>query len=397
MPMTPQEAQAELSKLFAKGAGGFSRDLLPLLPRPWDAPPPLEHGDAYKPLPYLVDDDLAAAAWVALLLRQPLLLTGDPGVGKTRFAEKLAEDLGIGRPTLVEVKSTTSGRDLLYKFDDLMRFRDATLAGVTLRQTIEPDINQNSKRDGKADATQKAKSVNRPLTSYVRMEGLGRAILRAAGSKFPIALDPDFDKVEVFGAESAKKDELTLADVFPQEFPGNPGPSHTCVLIDELDKAPRDTPNDLLGEIERMTFRFDELGFRVTADPKYKPIVVITSNAERNLPDAFLRRCVYHHIATPGKDRMCRIAAARLGGGLDPNGKLITEAWDLFDKVSKSITEKKPGTAEFIALVAYLRATDHGDSLDEARVTAALRIFNKTKADLATAGVMSVSPPTGAR
>jgi MoxR-like ATPase len=356
----------------------------------------MEEGVAYKPPPYLIDDDLAAAAWVSLLLRQPLLLTGDPGVGKTRFAEKLADSLRIGRPMLVQVKSSTSGRDLLYKFDDLMRFRDATIAGAIMRQAAE-DAERNQKSDNGLTShskrseelnARKVRTVQRALISYVRMEGLGRAILRAAGGQFPIALDPDFDRAEVFGAEAASKDRLTLADVFPQEFPGNSGPRHTVVLIDELDKAPRDTPNDLLGEIERMTFRFDELGFSVIADPEYKPIVVITSNAERNLPDPFLRRCVYHHIATPGRERMCKIAAARLGG-LDPNSKLITEAWDLFDKVSKGITEKKPGTAEFIALVAYLRATEDGGAQNEARVAAALRIFNKTKADLAIADTMS--------
>jgi MoxR-like ATPase len=155
------------------------------------------------------------------------------------------------------------------------------------------------------------------------------------------------------------------------------------VLIDELDKAPRDTPNDLLGEIERMTFRFDELGFTVEATPKYKPIVVITSNAERNLPDAFLRRCVYHHINTP-KDAQMRIIAASRLGGLDPDSQLLKAAWTLFEEVSQRITEKQPGTAEFIALVSFLRATG-GVPIDEARKASAMRIFNKTKSDLRTA------------
>jgi MoxR-like ATPase len=396
MPTSAEEAeaQAKLSQLFKKGSAGFTNELLAVLPRPWDAPSvpdPTHPNQAYEPPPYLVEDDLAAAAWVSLLLRQPLLLAGDPGVGKTRFAEKLANDLGIGRPTLAQVKSTTSGRDLLYKFDDLMRFRDATLAGALIRQAGAPTAGNGMSlaiSEPNTEAEENVKRAKRALISYVRMEGLGRAILRAAGSAYPIALDPDFDKAEVFGEQAAEKSKLTLGEVFPQEFHGQPGPRHTLVLIDELDKAPRDTPNDLLGEIERMTFRFDELGFSVAADPKYKPIVVITTNAERNLPDAFLRRCVFHHIPTPGKESMCKIAAARLGG-LNPNDKLITEAWALFEKVSEGITEKKPGTAEFIALVAYLRVTDTGGPLEEGRVAAALRIFNKTKVDLATADITS--------
>ena len=411
------ENTPKLAELFKQGAKGFTKDLPQALPRPWDAPPQRKEdgkdtGD--PPAPYLLDekDPLANAAWVALLLRQPLLLTGDPGVGKTRFAEKLAEDLGIGPPTRVQVKSTTSGRDLLYRFDDLSRFRDATIAGAIARaagKTDDGEKRNEKKRDVAEDAKRDAsesegkpldestdaeriRRAQRPLLSYVRMEGLGRAILRAAGPDFPVKLDQDFDPVEVFGEELAKEKDLTLRHIFRRAFEGEPAARHTVVLIDELDKAPRDTPNDLLGEIERMRFRFDELGFEVEADPQYKPIVVITSNAERNLPDAFLRRCVFHHIETPQKEKMCKIAAARLGG-LDPNGETIQkawqtaidEAWKLFEDVRKGITEKQPGTAEFIALVAYLRATDDGKPLSEERIRAARRIFNKTKQDLATA------------
>jgi MoxR-like ATPase len=416
MPMHAEDDQnqARLAELFKQGPDGLrASDLLAVLPRPWDATPepdPSQPGEGGKPPPYDVDRELGAAAWVSLLLRQPLLLTGDPGVGKTRFAEKLAFDLGVERPTLVQVKSTTSGRDLLYKFDDLMRFRDATLAGALGRLTEQKGKGKKGDRESTVDtdATGVIQRAKRPLVSYVRMEGLGRAILRAAGAQFRIKTDPDLDKVEAFGEEKAAKSELTLWDIFPKEFPDawSP-PRYTVVLIDELDKAPRDTPNDLLGEIERMTFRFDELGFSVTAEPKYKPIVIITSNSERNLPDAFLRRCVYHNIETPGRERMCKIAAARLGG-IDPDSGLmkeawkgvVNEAWDVFDKVATSITEKKPGTAEFIALVAYLRATDDGRPLSEGRLNGALRIFNKTKADLAsadlTAGAAVVGPDVAA-
>jgi MoxR-like ATPase len=68
------------------------------------------------------------------------------------------------------------------------------------------------------------------------------------------------------------------------------------VLIDEIDKAPRDLPNDLLNEIEGMEFTVRETGQRFAATDGYRPIVILTSNSEKNLPDAFLRRCVFYHI-----------------------------------------------------------------------------------------------------
>src|SRR5262245_27888397 len=107
---------ADLQDLFAQKAAGLVAALPQVLPPPWDQPAAVDQQGA--PLtPYVIDEPLAAAAWVALLLRQPLFLTGDPGVGKTRFADALAERLGLGRAERVQVKSDTKGRDLLYVFD----------------------------------------------------------------------------------------------------------------------------------------------------------------------------------------------------------------------------------------------------------------------------------------
>lgn len=85
-------------------------------------------------------------------------------------------------------------------------------------------------------------------------------------------------------------------------------------MIDEIDKAPRDVPNDLLEEFDRMSFSIPEFDLRVHS-PKGAPhpVVIVTSNSEKSLPDAFLRRCAYHHIEFPKGDALREIIAQRLG------------------------------------------------------------------------------------
>jgi MoxR-like ATPase len=161
------------------------------------------------------------------------------------------------------------------------------------------------------------------------------------------------------------------------------------VLIDEIDKAPRDAPNDLLWEIEAMSFDIEEIGISVSAEPNYKPIVVITSNSERNLPDAFMRRCVYYNMTLPAPEVLRKIAATRLGNGLDPNSALISGAADFFKEISERITEKKPGTAEFVGLVAFLEKAGMKpeDRFDKSSSLArdSLKVLAKTQTDLAAA------------
>ena len=80
------------------------------------------------------------------------------------------------------------------------------------------------------------------------------------------------------------------------------------LLIDEIDKADLEFPNDLLWELDRMEFHIPETGETITA--KHRPVVIITSNAEKELPDAFLRRCVFHYIAFPDKELMGRLSGS---------------------------------------------------------------------------------------
>src|SRR4029453_15153727 len=83
------------------------------------------------------------------------------------------------------------------------------------------------------------------------------------------------------------------------------GDEQVVLLIDEIDKADIEFPNDLLNELDEMHFYILETDERIVA--QHRPIVLITSNAEKELPDAFLRRCVFHYITFPGRDLMAEI------------------------------------------------------------------------------------------
>ncbi|KPA12841.1 ATPase AAA, partial [Candidatus Magnetomorum sp. HK-1] len=194
------------------------------------------------PKNYITTKALQDAVFVALSLSQPLLVTGEPGTGKTQLSHWIAYKYGLPKPLEFHAKTTSTASDMFYRYDALRRFQDSQL------KDTEIDIKK-----------------------YVSFEALGKAILLT---------------------RSTKK-------------------TRSIILIDEIDKAPRDLPNDVLMEIERMSFTVKETGKTYRADKNYRPIVVITSNSEKNLPDAFLRRCVYFHIVFPDKDHLIKIIQCR--------------------------------------------------------------------------------------
>jgi MoxR-like ATPase len=116
------------------------------------------------------------------------------------------------------------------------------------------------------------------------------------------------------------------------------------VLIDEIDKAPRDLPNDLLDIIESKRFTVDEMNKEHTT--KEPPIVVITSNNERQLPEPFLRRCVFHHIKFPDKQQLARILQTHFGDRLSAG--LAEVAIARFEDLRARQLEKPPATSELI-------------------------------------------------
>ncbi len=130
-------------------------------------------------------------------------------------------------------------------------------------------------------------------------------------------------------------------------------PERKVLLIDEIDKADLEFPNDLLHELDRMRFRVIETDREVAA--KQRPVVIITSNNEKDLPDAFLRRCVFHFIEFPEQELMKRIVAVHHP---DLNDRMIEQSLEIFYQL-RALTRlrKRPTTSELIDWISALKAS----------------------------------------
>lgn len=252
---------------------------------------------------YVPSDELASALNVALALGMPLLLTGEPGTGKTQVAYYVAAYFGIPNVHQLDVRSMTTAQDLLYEFDSVAYFHAA------------------QRPSGTSDGRPQPALLRHP---FVKRKALWRAIEDSIAGRASV------------------------------------------VLIDEVDKAPRDFPNDILGALDQTEFEVPEWDnpddlkhgapYRVRrpAD-RPPPIVIITSNSERRLPEPFLRRCVFHHIEFD-ESLLRRAVNSRRDDWprLDP--ATVDVAIRRFLDLREKNLRKKPATAELLAWLMVLSA-----------------------------------------
>ncbi|MDO4961987.1 MAG: MoxR family ATPase [Eubacteriales bacterium] len=153
------------------------------------------------------------------------------------------------------------------------------------------------------------------------------------------------------------------------------------LLIDEIDKADIEFPNDLLWELDQMEFNIPETGENIKA--KHRPIVIITSNAEKELPDAFLRRCIFHYIEFPDEKQMAEIIKVHFDK-LDE--KLVSQAMTAFYMIRNLRgIDKKPSTSELIDWIRALSVSGVDPVLIETQIPFAGVLLKKDK-DIETLG-----------
>lgn len=265
-------------------------------------------GDKNYP-PYLFNEDIAVAVDVAIATRRPLLIAGPPGCGKSMLAPAMAGLL--------------NSRLLRHTFTSRSRLGELTSELDHLRRLHEAQARVHGDRLP-------------PEWAYLE-PGL-----------FWWAFDPDSARRR--GASRQQIADLGSAFKAPDvpENAGNGGDA--VILLDEIDKAEPDLPNDLLEPLDRLRFQLPG-GREITAPPKTTYLVIITTNGERELPPAFLRRCVSLMLKHPTQARLVEIGKRHFRRIAKKRLTQVAERFQTLRQQAKQEGMRLPSTSEFLDAV----------------------------------------------
>ena len=275
-----------------------------------------------NPVNYLPSQGLIDAVNVSLALGLPLLLTGEPGTGKTQLAHHIAWIFKLSKPLIFNAQTSSTVKDIFYKYDALGHFQHSQ----TNAEVLNPAAIENR---------------------FITYHSLGKAI---------------------------KENKRFV------------------VLMDEIDKAPRDLPNDILAALEDLAFDVPEIGKSYKASEENKPIIIMTSNSEKNLPDAFLRRVAFYHIPFPDAKQLLAILKTKTSSLSNTNLQAIISHFENIRATTD--LRKKPATAELIHWALLLQKLkfdtnklNHPEKCSNAeqqQLQMSYAVLAKTKEDLAS-------------
>ena len=271
---------------------------------------------------YLCDHQLAHAFHISRTLGMPLLIEGEPGTGKTELPIQYAQDQGL-ELFIYPVGSKSTVEQFVAKFDHVKYLRDSQIEVLNV-QRQEKGLESNLSTSGRS--TEK-------LRDYV--------LLGPAAQAF--------------------------------------SSPNSVLLIDEIDKAPREFPNDLLYALSHRKFVLPESGEIIEVSEDEMPAIVITSNREQELPTAFKGRCIYHYIDFPEPDVMLQIVEKHFP---QADVEVVQVAMEIFYHLRRIGLDRNPTTRELLNWIKYARAFAKDEAMEKIKRLDGIGVLVKTQDDL---------------